>query len=160
MQSKLKCKKCGSEIVRGPKANNVKYCQACRAEAYKYTEYRTQWQRDKRDREASIPSDRKVQCLICSKWYIQVCTHVLHVHGIGAREYREMYDLEVKRGVVPPWYRELKGDQALENGTVENLKKGAKYRFVKGDLKAGKYKRSQVTIERLKNLSKKKNDNI
>lgn len=152
-----KCAKCGSEIVRGPKANFVKYCQACRAEAYKYTEYRTQWQRAKRDREALDPDARKVECLICKKWYIQVGTHIVQVHGVTAREYREAYDLEVKKGTVPAWYRELKGNQALENETYKNLQAGTKYRFKKGQEGIGKYKRSPITINRLKTrLCKKK----
>lgn len=74
------------------------------------------------------------------------------MHGVTAREYREAYDLEVKKGIVPEWYREMKGQTALENGTVKNLEAGAGYRFVKGDKRAGKYKRSPVTIERLRNL--------
>lgn len=147
------CKKCGSAIVRGPRANNVKYCKACRAEAYKYTEYRTQWQRMRRDQKATAPSDRKVQCLICSKWYVQVGSHIIQVHGVTARGYREAFNLEVKRGITPAWFREMKGEQALDNETYKNLKAGAKYRFKKGD-KVGNYKRSPVTLEKLKVLYK------
>lgn len=138
------------------------YCSAsCRNKFFnkKYSEAHTIWQRKRNDARASIPSDKKVQCLICKKWYVQVCTHTLQVHGVGGREYREAFDLEVKRGVVPKWYRELKGDQALENGTVENLKKGKKFWFVKGDKKAGRYHRSPITLARLKKLHKYKYGN-
>jgi len=62
------------------------------------------------------------------------------------------FDLEVKKGVVPTWYKEMKGDQAIGNGTVGNLKKGKKFWFKKGDKKAGKYHRSHITLERLKKL--------
>jgi len=71
---------------------------------------------------------------------------------LTGREYREKFDLEVKRGVVPLWYRKLKGDQALENKTYKNLEAGAKFRFIPGDKKAGKYKRSPITMARLSKL--------
>ena len=41
--------------------------------------------------------------------------------------------LNVKRGVVPEWYREVKGEIAMENGTYKNLKAGKKYRYKKDD---------------------------
>jgi len=85
---------------------------------------------------------------------VQVCSHVWQVHGLIGREYREYFDLEVKRGVVPDWYRELKGDIAIENGTYKNLEAGKKYRYVKGDNRLGKYKRSHITIERLKKFKR------
>jgi hypothetical protein len=67
------------------------------------------------------------------------------------REYREYFELEVKRGVVPEWYRKLKGDQAIDNETYKNLEKGARFRFKKGQKGIGTYKRSPITMERLKN---------
>ena len=93
-----------------------------------------------------------VQCLICGRWYIQLGNHVFQVHKMSAREYREEFNLEVKRGTTPAWFRKLKGDIALENETYKNLKAGKKFRFKKGDLGLGKYKRSPVTMERLKTL--------
>ena len=77
-------------------------------------------------------------------------SHIVQRHGITARQYREEYELEVKRGTVPEWYRKLKGEQALKNGTFKNLEAGAKFRFKPGD-KVGVYKRSPVTLERLAN---------
>jgi len=71
-----------------------------------------------------------------------------------AREYREYHDLEVKRGTTPAWYRELKGNQALENGTFKNLKVGARFRFKKGQKGVGVYKRSPITLERIRKIQK------
>lgn len=68
----------------------------------------------------------------------------------SCRQYREEFGLEVKRGIVPDWYRKLKGDTALENETFKNLQAGAAFRFKPGDPRAGKYERSQITINRLK----------
>ena len=114
--------------------------------------YNVAWQRAKRDAVASVPDPDKVQCLICKKWYVQVCSHAQAVHGISGREYREEFDLEVKRGIVPPWYRKEKGEIALDNGTYKNLKAGKPYRFKKGD--DTNYQRSPITIERVRQLGK------
>jgi len=54
---------------------------------------------------------------------------------------------------VPKWYRKKKGDKAIHNKTFKNLEAGKKFRFVKGDEKAGVYKRSPETMERLKKLN-------
>ena len=146
------CKVCGGEIVH----NRFRtYCsEKCRNRAnnQKSAKYNVEWQRAKRAREASKPSPDKCQCLICGKWYVQVCSHAYLVHGLTGREYREKFELEVKRGVVPEWYRKLKGDQALDNETYKNLEAGAKFRFKKGQKGIGKYKRSPATLKRLKSL--------
>ena len=151
------CKICGKPL---PNARFRTFCSAkCRNKAnnlkQKESGYNVNWQRAKRDKVASVPSDRKCQCLICGKWYVQVGSHVVNVHHITAREYREQFELEVKRGTVPEWYREKKGKQALDNETYKNLEAGAKYRFKKGQEGVGVYKRSPITLERLKNQHKK-----
>jgi len=88
--------------------------------------------------------------MLCGLWYIQLGTHVYQVHGMTGREYREHFNLEVKRGTVPEWYRKLKGDQALDNETFKNLENGAKFRFKKGQKGVGVYDRSPITIAKLK----------
>jgi hypothetical protein len=147
---------CGRKL---PNARYRTYCSTeCRNKRNNSQQakkgYSTAWQKAKRDKIAEKPDPNKVQCLFCGKWYIQVCTHAYQVHGVTGREYREHFELEVKRGVVPEWYRKLKGDQALDNKTYKNLEKGAKHRFKKGSKRAGKYERSPVTKKRLKNLHK------
>lgn len=122
-------------------------------EALRYKDYRVKWRLANRDKVAEIPSSDKIQCLVCGKWYVQVCSHAVQRHGFASgREYREYFELEVKRGVVPSWYRKLKAEQVFENGTVKNLKKGKKYWFVKGDERAGRYQRSPITLARIKKL--------
>ena len=51
--------------------------------------------------------------------------------------------LDVKKGTVPKWYRKMKGDQALENGTYKNLKVGKKFRYKKGDPRLQLYGRGR-----------------
>lgn len=148
------CKVCGEPIRH---ARYRTYCSAKCRNSYnnkKRQPLATAWQRAKRDRIASVPDENKCQCLFCGKWYVQVCSHAYLVHGVTGRQYREHFELEVKRGFVPDWYRKLKGDITMDNDTFENLKHGAYYQFKNGDKNIGKYKRSPVTIERLKNLHK------
>ena len=148
------CKTCGGPL---PNARFRTYCSTkCRNKAnnIKYAKNNVEWQRKKRDKEAEKPSDRKCQCFICGKWYVQVGSHIYQVHKMTAREYREKFELEVKKGITPTWYKKLKGDQALDNETFKNLEKGAKFRFKKGQEGVGVYKRSPVTMERLKTLHK------
>ena len=152
------CIICGGDL---PNARFRTYCSAeCRNKRnnakQKEAGYTNDWNRKKADAIASIPDpDNKCQCLICGRWYVQVCSHVYLRHGMTGREYREHFDLEVKKGVVPDWYRKQKGDQALDNQTYLNLRAGAKFRFKKGDKRAGDYKRSPITIAKLReNVSK------
>lgn len=149
------CKICGKKL---PNANYRTFCsEKCRIKSYniKRTEfgYGRDYQRKKRDKIAYMENPDKCKCLICGKYYIQVCSHVVAMHKMTAREYREEFDLEVSREVVPGWYREKKGTTAKNNGTCLNLKKGAKFRFKKGDKTLGKYKRSHITEARLKKLN-------
>lgn len=146
------CKMCGGPL---PNSRYRTYCSAkCRNKSQnsKFAEKHKAWAIKKRDELASIPSVDRVQCLICGRWYVQLGTHTVQRHDMTGREYREHFELEVKRGLVPEWYRKMKGDQALENGTVNNLKKGAEFRFHKGQEGLGTYKRSQETLERLSKL--------
>ena len=148
------CLICGKKL---PNSRFRTYCSAkCRNKRNnkKQSAYNVMWQKAKRDKIANIPSDKKCQCKICGKFYTQVGSHIVQVHKLTARQYREYFQLEVKKGITPHWYRKMKGDQAMENKTYKNLEKGAMYRFKKGQKDVGKYNRSPVTLERLKSLHK------
>ena len=154
MEIRTDCKVCGGDL---PNSRYRVFCSAkCRNKWNndKYTPRNAELQRLRADKKASVPSKDKVQCLICGLWYVQLGSHVQARHDMTAREYREEYGLDVKRGTVPKWYRKQRGDQTLENETYKNLKKGAKYRFTKGQEGVGVYKRSPQTIDRLKNKHK------
>lgn len=144
------CKICNNKITENRYRT---YCSAkCRTRksTIKDREYRTEWQRKRRDEIAKIVSSNKIQCLVCKKYYVQVCSHIVQVHKMLAREYKENYGLDVKRGRLPTWYRKVKAESVFENGTVNNLKAGKKFWFRKESKTAGRYKRSDETIERLK----------
>lgn len=144
------CKVCGGPIT----ANRYRsYCSTkCRNRFYnkKYSKQHQQWLTNKRAEYAP----GKIRCLECGKFYYQVCSHVYYKHGMTGREYRKLHGLDVKRGLLPDFLRELKAEQVFKNGTVKNLKAGKQFWFKVGDKQAGKYERSEQTMQRLKNLNK------
>ena len=152
MANERKCEFCSKLFARSsPYANNVRFCSvSCRLEKAKMDHpYRSRdWQRARADAK-NKPASNKKQCLVCGKWYRQVSTHIVQRHELTAREYKEKYGLDVKRGILPIDLREIKADKTLKNGTVDNLKKGKKFWFKKGQPGVGIYKRSAQTLERL-----------
>lgn len=116
--------------------------------------YHTEWQRQRNAARASVPDPKKIQCKICGGYYIQICSHVTQAHHISAKDYKDANGYDHKRGLVPKWFREIKAEQCMTNGTVKNLEAGAIYRFKKGD-PVGKYQRSEQTLERLKHKNKR-----
>lgn len=130
------CKICGGAITQ---KRFRSYCSdKCRNKFHNDKWYPTRNEQAKAKRGAF--SDRKKKCLMCNKWYVQVGSHIVQVHRITAREYREEFDLPVKKGITPEWYQEKKASKVDEH-QKENLKDGAKYRFKKGDPRAKLKKR-------------------
>jgi len=78
-----------------------------------------------------------VKCLVCKRYYVQIGTHVIERHGFEtAREYREQFQLPLKRGIVPMWYRKEKAKSTIARGGSKNLKHGKKFWYKKGDKRA------------------------
>jgi endogenous inhibitor of DNA gyrase (YacG/DUF329 family) len=154
-----KCLRCGGEVERGARANNKKYCSdVCRNADYvaRTREKYNEWQRNYR---SSKVKGEKIQCLVCGEEHRQVGSHIVQMHKMTAREYREKYGFDVKRGQLPKDLRKKKADYVFENNTVKNLKVGKKFHFKKGQKGIGKYKRSEQTMKRLKQQSFIKKDN-
>jgi len=129
------CKICGSDLSKRSRT----YCsRECRNKGnyQKYSDYKRQYSKRYWEKNSGKYSPDKLQCKICKKWYIQLGTHIFSKHNLTAREYREEYDYPVKRGIVPSWYRQKKGNLAIKNKTYKNLEAGKKYRYKKGDIKA------------------------
>ena len=127
------CKVCGEPLGKRFRT----FCSTkCRqfATNLRYRDYQKKWNRKKR---AEYSPDKK-KCAICGGWYVQVGSHIVSRHKMTAREYREEFNLPVKRGIVPAWYRKIKGETALENKTYLNLEKGKPKRFERGDERAKK----------------------
>lgn len=125
------CKVCGKPI-EGKRFRS--YCsEKCRNKLHNHKHYPQQKLRAQEKRGAYASNKRK--CLICGKWYVQVGTHIIQVHRITTRQYREEFDLPLKRGITPDWYHEAKADKVDEIQKA-NLEQGAKFRFKKGDPRA------------------------
>lgn len=97
----------------------------------------------------------KIQCLICGKYFKRVCTHARQKHDISAREYKEEFGYDVKKGITTEEDRLHMRKLAIKNKMPEQLKKaGEKTRFKKGQPGIGIYKRSQETLKKLKCIYK------
>lgn len=86
------CKVCGGEL---PNARFRTYCSAeCRNKRNNKrqveTGYALKWQKEKRDKVASVESSDKVQCLICKKWYKNVYSHISQTHKMSKEDYDKM----------------------------------------------------------------------
>lgn len=126
-----KCKVCGKLIGKRYRI----YCsKKCRQKTSNRKNYRYQLNWARKERSKYAPGKKK--CIICGGWYIQVGSHIFQSHNITCRKYRELYNLPVKRGIVPKWFRKIKGNIALKNGTWKNLLKGKEMRYKKGDPRA------------------------
>ena len=148
------CKICGHPLGYRQRTFCSKTCRN-KNNYQKHKITQAEWQRRRDDTLAEIPSTAKVQCLICGRYYIQLGTHIVQRHHMTAREYREYFDLEVKKGLTPEWFHKLKGDITIENNTYKNIiETGKKYRFTKGSKNAGNYKRSHITLKKLSTLHK------
>lgn len=151
-----KCVNCGKDFVYN--SGVQKFCNLyCKREGQRQVKKERQAKSARKIHdEKSSQTDDKIQCLICRRWFKQVGSHVVQAHGFAtARRYREAFGLDVKRGLTTGAYYLQKSNKVFENGTVDNLKAGAKYRFVKNDKKAGRYERSEQTICRLKHYNVK-----
>ena len=156
LENYMLCKECAKPVKPlNPRGSAGRYCNiTCRNRHYNRKHDRAKWQREYNYKKYQLNTKEKIQCLVCGKWFRQVGSHIVQVHGITARKYREEFDFDVKRGQLPDDLRELKAGQVFENRTVENLKAGQKFWFKKGQHGLGLYRRSRQTMERLKELHK------
>lgn len=94
-----------------------------------------------------------IQCLECGKRFVRPLSHVWQVHGLSAREYKELHGLDVKKGIASEAYKEIMREHTNANRAkvIEQnlLKHGKRSRFKKGDQSLGKYERSEQTKKRL-----------
>ena len=78
----------------------------------------------------------KIKCKLCGRWYKQVGSHIAQRHNMTCKEYREHFNLPLKKGILPNDLRAKKRKSVFENKTVDNLKRGIKTRYTKGDPRA------------------------
>ena len=143
------CKHCHFPIV--PNYAAQKFCSLeHRDQYYKDTGFYTAKQIAYHNRKRVKPFAGATQCIICKLYFRAVCHHAWQVHELGEAEYKKMAGIDHGKGLIPEELKALKREHVFENGTVDNLKKGAKRRYVKGDTRAGAYERSPETKARLR----------
>lgn len=145
------CKRCGVAIEKsGPRANNVKFCSTqCRESFYRETGM-TKKAIDKcNHNKYNKFAPGKEQCIICEGWYWAVCHHATQRHNLNHAEYKKIIGADVSKGRITPALKEKKAAYVIQNGTINNLIKGAHRRYIIGDRRAGRYERSRETLARL-----------
>lgn len=87
-------------------------------------------------------------CLICKKEFVRPLSHCWQKHQISARQYKESFGLDVKRGIATQEYREKMRALLKPQSVQAIIIGGKKSRFKKGV--SNNYKRSEQTLKRLK----------
>lgn len=113
------------------------------------TEYYREYRAKKEGKPVYQEADL-ITCLICQKKFVFVGAHVWQAHKWYMIEYKKHFKLDTKRGRTTGQFKELKNKT---NKGVNNLAKGAKYRFKLGQ--STNYQRSQETLDRLRKQGKK-----
>ena len=93
-------------------------------------------------------------CEICGGSFKRVAAHARQKHDVSAREYKQMFGLDVKKGICSKESRDLARERLFENYDVsvkKNLiKKGSKSRFKVGSKGRTKDQLSEQTLLRLR----------
>lgn len=93
-------------------------------------------------------------CEICGESFKRVTAHARQKHSVSAREYKQMFGLDLRKGICSRESRELSRERLFENYDVSVkrnlLKKGSKSRFKVGSKGRTKDQISEQTLLRLK----------
>jgi len=99
-----------------------------------------------------------MQCEICKKHYRHLGSHIWHAHKLKARDYKEMFGLDLKFALIDDDVKQKKQDAYAENREkyLANLTttKAKKYRFKKGQAPKRTYFSEQSMERAYKNLKK------
>ena len=97
--------------------------------------------------------DGKIVCHICGNAYTKLGSHVFQKHNMTSREYKEMFGLEVGRGLITEEHRQHLKSQVMRNYdkvVADNLiKGGAGTRYKVGGAGRPKSKLSEQTLRKL-----------
>jgi len=102
-----------------------------------------------------------MDCQICGAGgFKHLGSHVAKAHKMTAREYKQMFGLPLKRGLVTPELKQ-KLQEAFEDNkdvALANLTHGDKYQFKKGEPKRGETSPVAVeeATERIKEVNAKR----
>lgn len=79
-------------------------------------------------------SEGKPVCEICGLAFARVCAHVRQAHGLSAREYKQEFGFDVKKGICSRESREIARQRFFEHPEVMDnlLEAGKAHRFKSG----------------------------
>lgn len=148
---KIKCKSCGS-IDK----NYAGYCQKCYTYfcTNQYKEYKDCIEYGKLSKVTEEGNQYGMPiCHICGKAFTKLQSHIYNAHKMSKKEYCEMFGLDNKVRMTTDTYNKIMRDYALQYNMDEQVKRvGVNTRFRKGI--NNNYKRSYMTMQRLKNYGK------
>jgi len=99
--------------------------------------------------EQEVKTLREMEiCLICKKEFVRPLSHCWQKHGMSAREYKENFGLDVKKGIATKEYKDKMRNLLKPQSIQAVIIGGKKSRFIKGV--SNNYKRSEQTLKRLK----------
>lgn len=64
-----------------------------------------------------------IQCLECQRWFRSIGSHLIRIHGMTAREYRERWDLPASHKMAPDDIRSAQSvitKRMIADGTLKN----------------------------------------
>ena len=149
------CKNCALPLQAraSVRAQNVVYCDVeCRKAYYKAnpSPSHTKEATDARNHTMwNTYKPGKTQCEDCNGWYYGIAYHTTQRHGITASDYKAIHGLNRGAGLIPEATKNRKAQATRDNGTINNLKKGAHARYTPGDPRAGQYERRAQTLATL-----------
>lgn len=80
--------------------------------------------------------DGRLVCHICGKAFVKLGSHIVQKHGMTSRQYKEMYGLDVGKGLITQEHREHLRGCVMRNYDIviaQNLiEQGQTTRFVVG----------------------------
>jgi hypothetical protein len=102
----------------------------------------------------------KIECLLCHKSFKHLGSHIWHAHGLTAREYKGIFGLPYKWGLISEEVKEKKRKIANWQKTwKKNFKNWRKYAFKRGERRVIERRRGLVEIrnivERIKRVNEK-----
>jgi hypothetical protein len=100
----------------------------------------------------------KIECLLCHKRFKHLGSHIWHAHGLTAREYKGIFGLPYKWGLISEEVREKKRKIANWQKTwKKNFKNWRKYAFKKGEERTKIQRKTLIAlrdaIERIKKVN-------
>ncbi len=148
------CKVCHKPLT----SNQLIYC----SDDHREEDYALK-QKQRYADKASIPSEGKLQCKLCGKWYKHLGSHIAHGHHMLAKDYKEEFELPYNMALISDEVHDKmseafwKDPERAEEGLSRLVESSIPYRFKKGctgQQRTSEHERKMI-LERIKNVHEK-----